>query len=103
MQRTELKKVGGVFVSATAFSPPRLAGDAVELFDIVTHMHGLRSFAAEAAEAVPVLLGSVKIKVLPLTRIIASKEAWNRPKDQRALAALKDAVATSKSRPPRQR
>ena len=102
--RKALKKVGGVFVSATAFSPPRLVGDAVELFDIVTHMHGLRSFAEEAAAAVPVLLGGVKIKVLPLERIIASKEALNRPKDQRVLAVLKDSLAAaSKQRKPRQR
>jgi hypothetical protein len=97
--RKALDKVGGIFVSATAHTPPQLAGDAVALFDIVTHMHGLRSFDEEAAAAASVLLGGVKVKVLPLARIIASKKALNRPKDRRILSVLKDAMTTAQGRP----
>ena len=101
--RKALEKVGGAFVPATAYTPPRLAGDAVALFDIVIHMHGLRSFAEEAAEALLVSLGGVRIKVLPLKRIIASKEALNRPKDQRVLAVLRDAALLARSQRPKRR
>ena len=77
--RKALQKVGGVFVAATAFTPLRLAGDAVALFDIVTHMHGLRSFAEEAAEAVPVSWGGTIVNVLPLTRIIRQQGSVKPP------------------------
>jgi hypothetical protein len=97
--RKALDNVGGIFVPATAHTPPQLAGDAVALFDIVTHMHGLRSFEEEAKEAPSVTLGGVKVKVLPLARIIASKKALNRPKDRRVLPVLKDAIATAEGRP----
>jgi len=70
--RRALQKVGGIFVQATAHTPPRFSGEAVALFDIVTHMHGLRSFAEEAAGAIAIPLGGFTVKVLPLARIIAS-------------------------------
>jgi len=43
-------------------------------------------------------LGGVTVKVLPLERIIASKEALNRPKDQRVLPVLKDALVAGRMR-----
>jgi predicted nucleotidyltransferase len=96
--RKALDKVGGIYVPATTHTPPRLAGDAVALFDIVTHMHGLEAFETEAARAVRVRLGGVTVNVLPLERIIASKEALNRPKDRRSLDALRNAVLAARSR-----
>jgi hypothetical protein len=94
--RKALQKVGGVLVPPTAYTPPRLAGDAVALFDIVTHMHGLGTFAEEAAQTIPIRLGRVTVRVLPLERILASKRALNRPKDRRTLAVLEDAALARK-------
>src|SRR5439155_17922261 len=92
-----LRKVGGIYVPPTAHTPPRLAGDAVALFDIVTSMHGLESFAVESARSLPVRLGGVIVRVLPLVRIIASKRALNRPKDRGTLAVLEDAARAARA------
>lgn len=90
-----LRKVGGTYVPPPTGSqnPPMFAGDAVELFDIVTHMHGSRSFDREAQKALDVSLGRFKVKILPLARIIASKKAVNRRKDRIVLPVLRDALA----------
>jgi hypothetical protein len=38
--------VGGSSVSSVVLNPPRLAGSAVALFDVVVSVHGLGSFAS---------------------------------------------------------
>lgn len=98
--RKALAKVGGAYVPALSSTqnPPMFAGDAVDLFDIVTHMHGLRSFDHEVKRALDVSLGRFKVKVLPLERVIASKRAVNRAKDRLVLPVLKDALVALKSR-----
>ena len=42
-----LKKIDAVYVPPIGNNPPMFAGDAVNLFDIVMHMHGLGSFNKE--------------------------------------------------------
>ena len=98
--RKALAKVGGVYVPPipAAQNPPMFAGDAVDLFDIVTHMHGLGSFDREFRMALEVSLGRFKVKVLPLERVIISKRAVNRTKDRLVLPVLKDALVTLRSR-----
>ena len=91
-----LKKVGGILVPSLGLNPPMLAGDAVKLFDIVVHMHGLGSFDAEMKAAETVSLGGSKIKVLPLSRIIKSKSALGREKDRIVMKALRDAMEIKK-------
>lgn len=92
--RPALRKARVSLVSATAEHPPVFVGTGAELFDIVTHMHGLESFDEERRRAVRVALGSFKLNVLPLDRIIASKRALGRPKDKLALPVLSDARLT---------
>lgn len=91
--RAALDKVGGIYVPPTPSTPPTLAGKAVALFDIVLTMHGLETFEEEAANAIELELGSVKVRALPLARIIASKKAANREKDRLVLPILEDALA----------
>jgi hypothetical protein len=50
--------------------------------------HGLRPFADEYAEAVERTIGGIRLRVLPLERVIASKRSINRVKDQAQLPAL---------------
>jgi len=102
--KAALDKVGGTYIPPTGSTPPLLAGRNVALFDVVLHMHGLRSFDQEADSAVEIAIGRTRIKVLPLDRIIASKRATNRAKDRLVLPVLEDAAATlragrSKKRP----
>lgn len=85
-----LSKVGGIYVPSVGHNPPMFAGDAVKLFDIVVHMHGLGSFDKESAAAAKVSLGRFKVRVLSLEQIIRSKRALGREKDRMALRVLRD-------------
>jgi len=96
--RKALRRAGASYIPPAPDHPPLLAGGDATLFDVVTHMHGLRSFAAEARRAVLVPLGNVEVPVLPLSRIIASKRATNRPKDRAILPVLEDALRVIQSR-----
>jgi len=87
-----LKKVGGTFVPTVGLNPPMFAGEAVKFFDIVTHMHGLASFAEEKRHALTITLDTVTVAVLSLEQIIKSKKAIKRPKDKLVLPVLKDAL-----------
>lgn len=96
--RRALRRVGATYIPPAADHPPLLAGGGAALFDVVTHMHGLRSFGVEARRAVHVPLGDLDVPVLPLDRIITSKRATNRPKDQAILPVLEDALRVIQSR-----
>ncbi|MCU0231568.1 MAG: hypothetical protein MUC67_09365 [Acidobacteria bacterium] len=93
-----LRAVGGAYVPPIGANPPLFAGQAVELFDIVVAMHGLRSFDEEYAGALPVPLGDVEVMVLPLDRILTSKKALDRPKDRLVIPVLEDALAVIEER-----
>lgn len=86
-----LREVGGTYVAPTGMHPPTLAGAAVRLFDVVVHLHGLRSFDEEAAGAHTIELDGVPVRALPLDRIIASKRALGREKDRLTLPLLEEA------------
>ena len=89
---TALKRVRGTYIPPIGESPPMFAGRSVERFDIVTHMHGLGEFEDEIEWTVKVRLGRIKVRVLRLERIIASKEATGREKDRLVLPVLKDVL-----------
>lgn len=101
--RRALRKVGGVYVPSMEDNPPVFAGRAVQLFDIVLHMHGLASFETERRSAIKIPLGGFKIAVLPLDRIIESKRVLGRPKDKLVLRILSDAWRAIKVRSARER
>jgi hypothetical protein len=87
-----LMEVGAAYVPPFGLNPPMLAGSGAEPFDIVLRMDGLNSFDEEFRYALEVALGPVSVKVLPLRRIVASKEAANRPKDRLVIPVLRDAL-----------
>ena len=89
-----LKKVGGVYIPPFESNPPMFAGKSLEMFDIVLTMDGLSDFKKEIKHAIQVPLGSFKVHVLSLERIIKSKEAACREKDNLVLKVLKDVLTT---------
>ena len=93
-----LKKVNGSYIPPIAENPPMFAGDGVELFDIVVHMHGLGEFDDELKHTIKIPLGRIKVFVLKLERIIASKKATGRKKDKLVLKVLSDALKTIQER-----
>jgi len=92
--QTALRKSGGIMVPSFGQNPPTFAGDAVKLFDIVLTMHGLMSFDEEKKNSFEVALGTLRVSVLDLGRIIKSKETVGRPKDLLVLPVLRDTLKT---------
>ncbi len=90
--RRALRGLGITYVAPSEQNPPLLVGAGAELFDIVMHMHGLESFESEAEQALLLKIGDVELPVLRLERIIRSKRATNRPKDQAILPVLEDTL-----------
>jgi predicted nucleotidyltransferase len=90
-----VQEAGGIWVSGSfGMRPPQIGGDKLgDRFDVVTHMHGLGAFADELTQAVSIDVDGLDLWVLPLSRIIASKRAANRPKDLAAIPALEEALA----------
>ena len=90
-----VRSVGASYVPPGVNNPPLLVGEGVSLFDLVVHMHGLDSFEAEYAGSLDMtIVDGVVVKVLPLERIIASKQAAGRDKDRVILPVLIDALRT---------
>lgn len=88
---------GGAWV--TRASPPRFAGRMGERIDVVTSLDGLPDFEAEYRKALNVELAEgVVVRVLPLERIIHSKRAAGRPKDQAALPLLETTLKVIRKR-----
>jgi hypothetical protein len=92
-----LREVGAAYVPPSINNPPMLAGAGAELFDIVIRMDGLGTFAEELKNCVEIPIGRLKLKVLALDRILASKLAANRPKDKLTIPLLRDALAVTKT------
>lgn len=78
-------------------NPPMLASADLRGIDLVASCHGLGTIEQELRSAVEVFLGGIPTKVLPLERIIISKEAAGREKDRAALPMLRAALAAMKS------
>ncbi len=89
------RAAGGVI--AWRANPPMLTGKGLDHIDLVIRCDGLRFFDVEYAAAIDAEAFGVKVKVLPLRRVISSKKAANRLKDQAVLPALKAALAAINS------
>lgn len=102
-----LRAVGAAYVPPINLNPPMLGGPGSDLFDVVIRMDGMDDFAQEWKRAVEIRVGKVRLKVLPLERILVSKQAANRPKDQRVIGVLQNALLAlqdgRKQRPSHQR
>lgn len=90
-----IREAGAIWVSGSfGQRPPQIGGDSVgDRLDVVTHMHGLGSYADELANSVDVEIDGLRLPVLGLERVIASKRASGRPKDLASLPALEEALA----------
>ncbi len=98
-----LVKIGAAYIPPFGYNPPMLGGPGSEPFDIALWMNGLDDFATEWKRAVEIKVGRLKLKVLPLARILASKKAANRPKDQRVIPVLQNTLRTLEMKAKRKR
>jgi hypothetical protein len=97
-----LVKVGAAYIPPFGYNPPMLGGAGSEPFDIAIRMSGLGEFSEEWKRAVKIKVGRLWLKVLPLERILASKQAANRPKDQRVIPVLQNTLRTLQMKTRRQ-
>ncbi|MFC1668281.1 hypothetical protein ACFL1T_02705 [Chlamydiota bacterium] len=93
-----IKNVGAVYVPPIGMNPPMIGGEDFELFDIVIHMHGLKSFSEEYNNTIKMKVNGILLHILPLERIIVSKQALNRDKDKYVLPVLKDVLLAKKEK-----
>lgn len=80
--------------------PPAIGGEGLDRVDIVLTASGLGSFQEEYARAKEYDLEGLRVRVLPLARVIASKRAANRPKDTAQLPFLEAALAAREETEP---
>lgn len=82
---------GGVVMARTMYA---LADDS--LVNFLFQIHGLRRFGTEYAEAHEIIWNGLPVKVLPLERILKSKETIRREKDLAHIPLLKKVIAAKK-------
>lgn len=83
---------GGFWISGFGMQPPAFGGHGLDRIDVVLTAHGLASFAEEYDGALERDVEGVKLRVLSLERIIASKRVMRRAKDLAQLPALEAAL-----------
>ena len=93
-----LVKVGAAYIPPFGDNPPMLGGAGSEPFDVVVRMDGLGKFADEWKHALEIKVGKLRLKVLPLERILVSKQATNRPKDRRVIPVLQNTLRTLRTK-----
>ena len=85
MDETQLSeaahRAGGFYTSGFGLQPPAIGGEGLDRIDLVVTASGLEAFEHEFARAREYDLDGVRVKVLPLERVIVSKRAAKRPKD----------------------
>jgi predicted nucleotidyltransferase len=92
------RRAGGFYTSGFGLQPPALGGEGLDRVDVVVGAAGLESFDREFAGAREYDLDGVRVKVLPLERVIVSKRAANRPKDAAQLPMLDATMAARRAR-----
>ena len=98
--RQAAAEAGGLYTSGFGLQPPAFGGEGLDRLDLVLTASGLESFEAEFRRAHDYELDGVRVRVLPLERVIVSKRAAKRPKDSAQLPILEAALAVRKARLP---
>lgn len=90
-------RAGGFYTAGFGLQPPAIGGEGLDRIDIVLNAEGLGPFDEEYARARSYDLEDVKVRVLPLERVIASKRASQRAKDLAQLPQLEAALAAKRA------
>lgn len=95
--REAARRAGGLYTSGFGLQPPAVGGEGLDRVDLVLTASGLEPFDQEFNNAHDVLDG-VRVRVLPLDRVIVSKRAAKRAKDSAQLPMLEAALAARRAR-----
>ena len=96
--REATRRAGGLYTSGFGLQPPAVGGKGLDRVDLVLSASGLESFDQEFSNAREYLLEGVRVRVLPLERVIVSKRAAQRAKDSAQLPMLEAALAARRAR-----
>ena len=96
--REAARRAGGLYTAGFGLQPPALGGEGLDRVDVVLTASGLESFEREYAGAREYELDGIRVKVLPLERVIVSKRAAKRPKDSAQIPMLEAALAARNAR-----
>lgn len=92
------RRAGGFYTAGMGLQPPAVGGEGLDRVDLVLGASGLEPFDQEYARAREYELDGVRVAVLPLERVIASKLAANRPKDAAQMPILQATLAARNAR-----
>jgi len=90
---------GGFWISGFGMQPPAFGGNGLARIDVVLTAHGLDAFDTEYRRAIERDIEGVTLRVLPLERVIVSKRATGRAKDEAQLPVL-EATLRARDEPP---
>jgi hypothetical protein len=96
--REAARRAGGLYTSGFGLQPPAVGGEGLDRIDVVLTASGLETFEREFSKAREYDLDGVRVNVLPLERVIASKRAANRPKDSAQIPMLEAALVARSAR-----
>jgi len=94
-----IRAAGATYVPPFDLNPPMLVGDRAQPFDLVINMSGLGDYEEAVKNTVEITLSDFTVRVLSLERIIVSKAAANRPKDQLVIPVLRNTLAAARELP----
>ena len=96
--REATRRAGGLYTSGFGLQPPAVGGKGLDRVDLVLSASGLESFDQEFENAREYQLEGVRVRVLPLERVIVTKRAARRAKDSAQLPMLEAALAARRAR-----
>lgn len=91
------RRAGGFYTSGLGMQEPRIGGEGLDRVDVVLTASGLDSFDEEYARGRDYDIDDVRVRVLPIERVIASKRAAGRAKDAAQIPLLEAALAARRS------
>ena len=96
--REAAHRAGGLYTSGFGSQPPAVGGEGLDRVDLVLTASGLEPFEKEFRNAREYDVDGVRIRVLPLDRVIVSKRAAKRAKDSAQLPMLEAALVARRAR-----
>ncbi len=95
--REAARRAGGLYTSGFGMQPPSVGGEGLDRVDLVLNASGLQPFEEEYGGGRDYDLDGVRVRVLPLERVIASKRAAGRMKDLAQIPLLEAALAARRA------
>ena len=96
--REAARRAGGLYTAGFGSQPPAVGGEGLDRVDLVLTASGLEPFEEEFRNAREYDVDGVRIRVLPLDRVIVSKRAAQRAKDSAQLPMLEAALLARRAR-----